>query len=334
MTRPNAPPSISVRLTWPYLRLLDAQGKTGNLEWVNAWLVDPDARIAHGEAIRLMEASVAEEQNPARGLHAAAVVEPEDRSPVEQAARGYRTVGEALRGWARWFPILNSAASLTLQHGDGRVAVVYRVVRGQPEPPAFADSVIAGLVYFLRRNARVEEAGWQLHFVQSRPSYAEEYARFFEGEVRFGECDNALVLPEATLTAPMIPRSATLTRGYQLRADQLLQQLQDQDTTEQVRSLVATHLGSGQVTMRWIAERLAMSPPTLRRRLREEDVTFSRIVDDVRRDLAERKLRDGRASIGEIAAALGFSNIGSFDRAFRRWSGSPPSGFRTPSDAS
>jgi AraC-like DNA-binding protein len=304
------------------------------LEWVSAWLVDPEARLSHAEAIRLMEAGIAGEQNPARGLQAAAMVEPEDRSPVEQAARGYPTVGEALTGWVRWFPILNNAAELTLQQGEGRVSLVYRVVRGQPEPPAFADSVIAGLVYFIRRNARVDEARWALHFTQPPPSYEAEYARFFRGPVRFGELDNALVLPEEVLAAPMLPRSATLTRGYQLRAERILQQLRDQNSiTEQVRSLVATHLGSGQVVMRWIAERLAMSPPTLRRRLREEDATFSGIVDDVRRDLAERKLRDARASIGEIAAALGFSNVGSFDRAFRRWSGSPPSRFRGSSDA-
>jgi len=297
---------------------------------VSAWLVDPDARIAHAEAVRLMEASIAEERNPARGLQAAALVEPEDRSPVEQAARGCPTVGEALAGWARWFPILNSAAALTLQRSGGRVSLVYRVVRGQPEPPAFADSVVAGLVYFIRRNARVDETGWELHFTQSRPTYADEYAHFFAGPVRFGELENALALPEEVLAAPMLPRSATLTRGYQLRAEQILQRLRDRDsTTEHVRSLVASHLSSGQMTMRWVAERLAMSPPTLRRRLREEDVTFSSIVDDVRRDLAERKLREARASIGEIAAALGFSNIGSFGRAFRRWSGRHPSGFRT-----
>jgi AraC-like DNA-binding protein len=86
--------------------------------------------------------------------------------------------------------------------------------------------------------------------------------------------------------------------------------------------------------MQWAAEQLAMSIPTLRRRLREEDVTFSSIVDDVRRQLAEVELREGRASISEIASALGFATTGSFDRAFRRWSGSPPSDFREVSRTS
>ncbi len=325
-------PTISVRLLWPYIRLRDSRGLIGDLEEINPWLVDPDARLAHAEAVRLMMVGIEDEDDPPRGLRAAALVEPEDRDPVEYAARGCSTLGEALAAWSRWFPVLNSASALSLTEEGERVQMVYRVVHGQPEPPSFADSVIAGLVHFIRRNARIDERGWELTFTQPEPSYRNEYSRFFSGAVRFAAPVNALVLPRAVLAAPMLPRSPTLTRAYQLRADQLLHRLRTDDSTVmRVRELVVTHLGSGQVTMNWAASQLAISVPTLRRRLRDEDTTFSSIVEDVRRNIAQAELRAGRASIGEIARALGFSTTGAFDRAFRRWSGAPPSGFRTGS---
>jgi AraC-like DNA-binding protein len=225
--------------------------------------------------------------------------------------------------------LLNSAAELSLEVTRERAVVRYRVASEHAEIPAFADSVISSLVFFIRRNARVDEAGWELWFTQPRPIYAEEYARVFSGPIRFGAADNALVLPTHQLDLPMLPRSPRLTRAYQLRAEQLLRQLREGDSTAgRVRRLVREHLGSGRVTMQWAAQQLAMSAPTLRRRLREEDETFSELVSELRRELAERELRAGRATIGEIAVALGFANIGAFDRAFRRWSGTAPSEFR------
>ena len=73
---------------------------------------------------------------------------------------------------------------------------------------------------------------------------------------------------------------------------------------------------------------LAMSVPTLRRRLEEEGTTFTELVDELRRDLAERYLRDSRRSISEIATLLGFSHAPAFHKAFRRWKGVTPSAHR------
>jgi AraC-like DNA-binding protein len=71
-----------------------------------------------------------------------------------------------------------------------------------------------------------------------------------------------------------------------------------------------------------------MSVATLRRRLRAENVTFTSLVESVRQEYAERKLREGRANVSEIAYALGFANLGAFTRAFKRWRGAAPSDFR------
>jgi AraC-like DNA-binding protein len=91
---------------------------------------------------------------------------------------------------------------------------------------------------------------------------------------------------------------------------------------------VGEHLEAQAVTMQWTAQQLGMSVATLRRRLGDEDMTFTSLVDGVRQELAERELREGRASIGEIAYALGFANLGTFARAFKRWRGAAPSDFR------
>ena len=62
-----------------------------------------------------------------------------------------------------------------------------------------------------------------------------------------------------------------------------------------------------------------MSGRTLHRRLGEENTTFRQVVSEVRRELAERHLREGKLTVAEIAFLLGFSEASAFHRAFKRW---------------
>jgi AraC-like DNA-binding protein len=52
------------------------------------------------------------------------------------------------------------------------------------------------------------------------------------------------------------------------------------------------------------------------------------MVDDVRKAHAQHLLRDTRLSLAELASALGFADSASFNRAFKRWTGSSPGVFR------
>ncbi len=78
-----------------------------------------------------------------------------------------------------------------------------------------------------------------------------------------------------------------------------------------------------------LAGEFGMSVATLRRRLQHEGTSFSKVVDDARRALAEAHLRDRRLSISEIAFLLGFAHAPAFYGAFRRWTGTTPSHYRS-----
>jgi AraC-like DNA-binding protein len=72
-----------------------------------------------------------------------------------------------------------------------------------------------------------------------------------------------------------------------------------------------------------------MSPRTLQRKLADADLTYQRLVDETRRDLALRYIEEPGKSITEITFLLGFSGQSAFTRAFRRWTGKAPSEYRT-----
>jgi AraC-like DNA-binding protein len=71
-----------------------------------------------------------------------------------------------------------------------------------------------------------------------------------------------------------------------------------------------------------------MSARSLRRYLAAEFTSYRELVRTVLEDSAGHMLRDPKRSIQETASALGFSNVGAFHRAFKRWTGMTPAQYR------
>ena len=80
--------------------------------------------------------------------------------------------------------------------------------------------------------------------------------------------------------------------------------------------------------METLADRLDMTPRTLRRRLQQEGTSYQEILAEVRSRLAKEYLRTTRMTTEDIAEMLGFSEAANFRHAFKRWTGKAPSEFR------
>lgn len=71
-----------------------------------------------------------------------------------------------------------------------------------------------------------------------------------------------------------------------------------------------------------------MSVRSLQRRLNEEELTWKQLVERTRRTLVERHLKVPGTTVTQLAFLLGFSDVSSFSRAFKKWYGVSPSQFR------
>jgi len=57
-------------------------------------------------------------------------------------------------------------------------------------------------------------------------------------------------------------------------------------------------------------------------------LSYSKLVDQVRFDLAVDLIQNSGLRLTDIAAELGYSSLGNFTRAFQRFAGVPPEEFR------
>jgi len=109
--------------------------------------------------------------------------------------------------------------------------------------------------------------------------------------------------------------------------------LEDRRTSQEplrarVESSIMPRLMDGTAVIGNVADDLNMSQRTLSRRLAEEGLTFSGILDELRLELAMRHLKAKDASISEIAWLLGYKELSSFVHAFQRWTGKTPTEVR------
>jgi AraC-like DNA-binding protein len=71
-----------------------------------------------------------------------------------------------------------------------------------------------------------------------------------------------------------------------------------------------------------------LSTRTLSRKLREEGVAFTELLEETRAALAKSYLAERDLPVSEIAWLLGYREISSFNHAFKRWTGTTPRQFR------
>ena len=164
-----------------------------------------------------------------------------------------------------------------------------------------------------------------IHFTYEEPAHRAEYDRVFGVPLVFGSHANAFLMGGEFLSLSLPGKNPYLSRILTAHAEGLLEKLENSKSTSgRVESLLAPMLPTGAASVDAIAKELGVSRQTLFRRLKAEGVTFEQVLDELRRKLALQYLGAKRASVGETAYLLGFSDPAAFSRAFKRWTGTSP----------
>jgi AraC-like DNA-binding protein len=146
--------------------------------------------------------------------------------------------------------------------------------------------------------------------------------------VQFDAPQPEFVLTRVQAEAPLPAASRELAVANDAMLADYLRTLDHGDVVSRVKTAIIEHLPSGAPSADLIAKDLFMSARTLHRRLSDAGTSVSETLEAVRRELAEQYINDPSRSLSEISFLLGFSEQSAFSRAFRRWTGQPPSAAR------
>lgn len=191
------------------------------------------------------------------------------------------------------------------------------------------DYVLLGWCSLIRTFLGHGDLGLRAEFEFEPPEYADHYEDYFGCDVRFGCQRNAIVIDSVSLDRPLLNHCKATFSGLERKAQQELQRAQQGYSFEETVERAVAPLLNGQTpSIEQVAQRLHLTPWTLRRRLAAEKTSYQVVVNNTRRDFAISYVKDTQLTLGEIAYLVGFGSSTAFQRAFKRWTGQPPGHFR------
>ena len=171
----------------------------------------------------------------------------------------------------------------------------------------------------------------EVKLMRERPKSAALHRSLLSASLKFSSDRNEIVFPGRSLETPNPMADGHLFQALCDLNVRLMQERRRQDDIVlKVREeiMVIGRLEEKPVTLELVARRLGLSGRGLQRRLAACDTNFNDLVDGLRREAAKRYLEETDLMVSEIAYRLGFSSIGNFTRAAKRWFGRSPRDYR------
>lgn len=290
---------------------------------------DPDARIPLALENRLWDSAAALANDADFGLHAAQTIRPGAFDVLDYAVRTAPDLRAALNRIVRYNRLVHDLAEFTVTEQAERICITHRFNTAGVQPGRHASEfTLASLLVIGTQLAGQALRPLAVSFPHARPGRTAEHRRIFGVTPTFAVGVSALTLPRAILDYPIPGADAGLSRIVTAHAEQLLAACATPDIAAGVRRHLAENMANGPLTLAQIAARMQLSERSLQRRLESEGTRFTRLADEVRKELALRYIADPHLELGEVAYLLGFSEPSPFHRAFKRWTGMTPAAAR------
>jgi AraC-like DNA-binding protein len=240
------------------------------------------------------------------------------------------TLRSALQRMARGFNLLLDDFYCSLETGERYASTAITHRPGRRQSPVFGCETLLmmqhGLAcWLIGRRIPILKAS----FCYPEPVRSAEYGRMYSSELHFDQPGTALAFDPSFLDLPIIQDERTVREFVRQAPENIILKYKNSNgLAAQIRRRLRTSGRDQWPSFEGFAERLHMTPSTLRRRLLDEGASYQDIKDQLRRDIAIEYLCHTSSSVTDIACELGFSEASAFHRAFKKWTGANPGEYR------
>lgn len=290
---------------------------------------DAENRVSFADLGKLLETCVALSRCPHFGL----LIGQRFKWPWLGALGGLMhncpTVRDALRLASLHLEFQDrGAVSLTLDLGGGKAALAYSLLEGKtPAIAQILDGAIAMQYLMLQELCGPTWKPVLIQLSHSPPADTAPFRKHFHAPMEFNAPISAIVF-ESRWLDHCIEGADSRSFANIRKTFALAQPHEGTAFTTQARRALVGMIFTDSASVANLARVFNMNERTLRRRLDEERETVRRLLNEARCELAHHLLRGTNLPVTEIAAALRYSDLSVFARAFRGWSHMNPREWR------
>jgi AraC-like DNA-binding protein len=298
-------------------------------------LTQPDGLMSYNKLGNLLEIASQELSRPSLGLEWS--LRTQDHAPnfgpLILLAKFVDTLQEWIdTGLEYWKFHTNAFTMLQLEDEKTGLAAL-RYTRNSCTFPTrqLTETVLANLCSMTRKvTERPDAKPALIRFQHGRPSDLSYHERAFRCPIEFGsEHDEIVFHPEMLgyKTNGNLKYFKPLV-GHYIKSRIQRMPVYDQSMATTIALAIPSIMGMGKCNIEFISESLGLTPKKLQRLLANEDTTFSKIFEIVRKNMACQFLVESDAPVAHIARLLDYSATTPFTLAFKRWTGMSPLEFR------
>ena len=294
-------------------------------------IADPEERLSVRSQIALLDEVAVALKDDCIGFTLARDFDPREIGLLYYVMASSQTLGDALKRVARYSRITNEA--LVVGYREGNRLLINLSYSGVPR---HADRhqiefCMFGVLRICRILTGQNVIPQDFSISHHRSGENSEISRFVGRKVEFGADADEFTLKVNARALPLIHADTRLNDLLLKYCEAALadRRADMSQLRTRVENAISPMLPHGRVLVEDIARSLGMSERTLARKLSDEGLNFTEILQHLRRDLAVRYLDDRKLNISKIAWLLGFRDVSAFTHAFKRWTGKTPRQMRT-----
>lgn len=260
--------------------------------------------------------------------------------PMGFAALSAPTLGDALNVHATLYPSRITAIEARTIISDSHVVMEIDHITPDRQFGEWLVEVIMKIAETLLEAILGHPVGNNvaIEFAHEAPEESQALTDAFDAKISFGSGQNRLSLPLAWRHLPSPLHDEAAYRLNMIKSRELIANREQSNSAAFTvrnqlyqhfdRQMLQNQAAASPPTLEQMADRLLTTPRTLMRRLEKENTTYKDTLESLRREYAEKLLRDARLNIADVAEILGYREPANFGRAFKRWYGDSPAAWR------
>jgi AraC-like DNA-binding protein len=294
-------------------------------------LRDPDGRVSIRQMQELWANVISVTGDPDLALKIGEMINPVAIGVLAYVMMHSPTLGGAFEKLCQYQDIVCEGIRTTGRRSGDQFTLALEITSPDIIYPAYAvNSELSIYLSAIRAMTGLNLSARAVQFAYPRPADTREHERVFSpASLTFDAAKTAMILDASLLDIPVLNASPSLSALFERHASDLLQRLQTPTLSSRVKTEIIALMKGEEPTLATVADRLAMGLRTLQLHLKEEGTTYQQLLDDIRKDLAVKHLREPYLSTTDIAYLLGFAEPSVFFRSFKKWTGQTPGTYRS-----
>ncbi len=299
-----------------------------------AYLSDEENRILPAVYNRIIEHCVDTTQDNFFGLHAGEYLNLAAAGLIGQISQTSSTVKEALEYCCEFAALGCQALPMNLEQTmEGyRLEVIPNASWENESPIAVQQTLEGTMAFFLREFHFLTIQKYyplEVGFKYPQENRNEELERVFKCPIRHNQSVSYMLLSTEQVEAKIITSDFKLLRILVEHAEAKLEKMSgDEGIYHQVRKAILNLSEPCFPTIETVAANMNVSVRSLQRKLAVESTTYKEVIDDLRKEMALKYLDQNALNVQEVSDLLGYADVSSFSRSFKKWTNLSPRAYR------